>query len=93
MDQEIKQGATMFYIGTCEEQAKAYLRWSEQPDRILKAESTFTDPSMRGMGVASRLFEAFVDYARKGGYKIIPACSYVAARMDQEPENYGDLKA
>lgn len=93
MQYEIKQGANLFYIGDSETEPDAYLRWSEQAGRILTAESTFTAPALRGTGVASLLFEAFMDYVRREGYKVVPACTYVAAKMDRKPELYSDLKA
>ena len=38
---------------------------------------TFTDPELRGQGLAEQLTQAAFEYARKNGLKIIPTCDYV----------------
>ncbi|MFA4820102.1 MAG: GNAT family N-acetyltransferase [Candidatus Aenigmatarchaeota archaeon] len=38
---------------------------------------TFTDPELRGQGLADQLCQAAFEYAKKNGLKIIPTCPYV----------------
>jgi predicted GNAT family acetyltransferase len=40
---------------------------------------TEVDPSLRGQGVARRLLDAAVAWARQSGTKITPHCSYATA--------------
>lgn len=54
---------------------------------------TFTPPSMRGHGVASRLMRAAVGHARARGLKISPLCSYAAAWMQRHAEERDLLEA
>src|SRR3989338_5419698 len=38
---------------------------------------TFTDPELRGQGLAEQLCTAAFEFARKNGFRIIPTCEYV----------------
>lgn len=38
---------------------------------------TFTDPELRGQGLAEKLTEAAFEFAKKNGLRIIPTCDYV----------------
>jgi hypothetical protein len=38
---------------------------------------TFTDPDIRGQGLAEKLAQAAFEHAKKNGLRIIPTCSYV----------------
>jgi hypothetical protein len=53
---------------------------------------TFTPSPLRGQGIAAMLVDALVEDARTLGFKIVPACPYVAARFDEHPE-WADLRA
>lgn len=54
-------------------------------------ESTVVSPKLRGQGIAGKLFEAGVKYARENNYKIMPVCSYIVKKF--ESGKYDDLKA
>ena len=54
-------------------------------------ESTVVSPELRGQGIAGKLFEAGVKYARENNYKIVPVCSYIVKKF--ECGKYDDLKA
>lgn len=54
-------------------------------------ESTVVSPELRGQGIAGKLFDAGVKYAREKGYKIVPICSYIVKKF--ESGEYDDLKA
>ena len=67
------------------------LTWvTNGPTRI--AEHTLVPESMAGRGVAAKLVEALIADARAEGFRIVPACSYVAAAFARHPE-WADLKA
>lgn len=38
---------------------------------------TFTDPELRGQGLAEQLTQAAFEFAKKSGFKVIPTCPYV----------------
>lgn len=47
-------------------------------------------PELRGQGVAGRLVEVSLEYAREKSLRVIPMCSYAAAYMRRHPE-YAEL--
>lgn len=55
------------------------------PDRI-SADHTGAPEALRGTGAAGALVEAMVADARKAGFRIVPLCSYVAARYARNPD-------
>ena len=56
------------------------------------AEHTLVPPEIGGRGVAGKLVAALIADARKLGFKVVPACSYVEAAFDKHPE-WTDLRA
>jgi predicted GNAT family acetyltransferase len=40
---------------------------------------TFTDPALRGKGLAAQVVRAALEFAKKNNLKVIPTCSYVQA--------------
>ena len=66
--------------------AEAELTFTRQgPDRVI-ADHTGAPQALRGTGAAGALVDAMVADARKSGFRIVPRCSYVAARFAQHPE-------
>lgn len=51
---------------------------------------TFVPDPLRGRGIAGTLVRAALDEARRDGRTVAPACSYVAAFIQRNPE-YRDL--
>ena len=47
-------------------------------------------PDQRGQGVAGKLTEVALGYAREKSWRVIPMCSYVAAYIRRHPE-YAEL--
>ena len=64
---------------------EAHLRY-EQHAGVLEVLSTWTPPALRGGGVAARLTEAAVAFARREGLRIRPTCSYTRAYLQQHAE-------
>ncbi len=48
------------------------------------------DPSLRGQGVAARIVQVSLEYARKHNLRVVPMCSYAAAYIRRHPE-YNEL--
>jgi uncharacterized protein len=44
------------------------------------------DPSLRGQGVAGRIVEVSLEYARSHNLRVVPMCSYAAAYIRKHPE-------
>jgi predicted GNAT family acetyltransferase len=46
---------------------------------------------LKGQGVASKLLETMVSYAREKKLKVIPLCPYVLAQFKRHPDQYADI--
>jgi predicted GNAT family acetyltransferase len=46
---------------------------------------------LKGQGVASRLLETMVAYARDNKMKVVALCPYVLAQFKRHPEKYQDV--
>ena len=53
---------------------------------------TLTPPALRGRGLAGRVVQAGLEYARREGLKVIPLCWYVSGHIQSHPE-FRDLLA
>lgn len=84
-------GKGTYYAHVEGSRATGRLTWVER-DGLRVAEHTIVPPEIGGQGVAARLVEALVADAREQGFRIDPACSYVAAKFDEHPE-WADLQA
>lgn len=63
----------------------------EIKDNILNAYHTGVRKELEGQGIAGKLFDKLVEYARKNNYKVIPSCSYVAVKFKRRPAEYEDI--
>ena len=70
----------------------AVLAYTPAGSDLLELYSTFVPPADRGRGIAARLVEAAIAYARSQGLRIIPSCWYVALWLRDHPE-HADLVA
>jgi len=53
---------------------------------------TFTDPALRGKGLAAQVVRAALEFAKENNLKVIPTCSYVQAFIAKNKE-YQELVA
>lgn len=60
-------------------------------DGTLTATHTLVFEAYAGQGLAGKLLDALVEYARNNGVKIKPVCSYVVSAFGKYPEKYGDV--
>lgn len=59
---------------------------------VMTITHTVVPDAIGGRGIAGRLVQAALEYARGAGLKVLPQCSYAAGYMDKHPE-YADLRA
>lgn len=50
----------------------------------INANHTYVDESLRGQGVAEKLYQALVKFVREQGLNLIPSCSYIALKWQRE---------
>jgi predicted GNAT family acetyltransferase len=70
----------------------AVLAYATAGSGLLELYSTYVPAADRGRGIAARLVQAAVEYARAEGLRIIPSCWYVAQWLRDHPE-HADLVA
>lgn len=87
---EIRKGKEMFYVGKSEEEYLAVITYKKVDDKTIKADHTFVSEQLRGQGIAKKLLNELVSFARENGYKIIPECSYVKKVFENSAE-YRDI--
>ena len=63
----------------------------EQVDGVMHMNHTFVSDQLRGQGVAKKLLDEAVKYARENSFKMKPICSYVVAAFEKSDE-YNDVK-
>lgn len=68
------------------------LTWRAQGPDARVATHTGVPAEMRGLGIAAQLVDALIADAREQGFRIVPACSYVAAQFARHPE-WAQLRA
>lgn len=54
----------------------AKIVWRDAGDGVIDVHHTFTDPSLRGQGIARKLVEAVAAYASERELRIKASCSY-----------------
>lgn len=72
--------------------AMGRLTWVKRGDGARVAEHTLVPPEIGGRGIAGELVKELILDARENGFKIVPQCSYVAAKFDENPD-WADLLA
>lgn len=87
---EILQGNNKFYVGN-EVAPDAEITFQPSGDAIV-IDHTYTDPKLRGQGVAKQLVERAVDYARENNLKVVPLCSYARVVIERDPEMQSLIK-
>ena len=81
------------YVAQIEdEHATGYLEWEPRGENVRVATHTVVPPAIGGRGIAAELVERLVADARVQGFRIVPECSYVAAKFDRNPD-WADLRA
>ena len=71
----------------------AELTFSATPDgKLVILDHTDVSESLRGQGVARRLVEAAVLWARRTEVKLLPLCPFAKAVFDREPQ-FADVRA
>lgn len=82
---EIIQGDNKFYIGDASN-PDAEITFQPSGQDTIAIDHTYTDPKLRGQGVAKQLVLKVTDYAKENDLKIIPLCSYARIVMERDDD-------
>lgn len=66
--------------------AAGRLTWKARGDDVRVADHTLVPRELEGRGIAAALVDALVADAREHGFKIVPQCSYIAAKFQRNPD-------
>jgi len=80
---KIVKGDHKFYIGENEANPIAQITYKDVDDRTIIADHTFVSESLRGQGIAGKLFNELMAFVEEENKKVIPTCSYVKAKMER----------
>jgi uncharacterized protein len=61
------------------------MTYSRNGGARITIDHTEVDPALRGGGIARRLLDAAVAWARQTGTKITPRCAYVVVQFKRDP--------
>lgn len=89
---EIKSGERKFYIGDDENNPLAVITYVEVGPTQLIIDHTEVSDELRGEGIAGKLVEHVVDFARKEDKKIIPLCPFAKSYIEKHEELQDVLK-
>lgn len=86
---EIKKGENKFYIGEDENKPIAEITFVDGGEGEIVVNRTFVSKEMEGQGIAKKLLNKVVEYAREEDLKIMAICSYAVAKLDSD--EYSDV--
>jgi predicted GNAT family acetyltransferase len=81
---EVRRAGGVFYM-KFEDGSKAYV-YTETEGGVIKILETYVPEKYRGKGYAKVLVDNVVEYARNGGLKILPICSYAISYFARNKE-------
>ena len=86
MNSEVKhlKEKQLFYIDIDNQSAE--LKYFMDTENVMNIMSTYVPDSLRGKGIAGKLVEECLHYAKENSFRIIPSCSYVHSYIKNHPE-------
>lgn len=88
--QASKRGGVFFLEQEGERVAEITYQWRDE--QTIVADHTWVDGRLRGQGVAKKMLDALVTFAREKQLKIVPLCSYVDVMFRRDP-SFSDVAA
>jgi predicted GNAT family acetyltransferase len=86
---KINKSGNMFYVGDTVENRLAEITYRQKGNTLI-IDHTLVKDELRGQGVAKKLVDEVVSYARSENLKIYPVCSY-AVKILAGKEEYADV--
>ncbi len=74
-----------FFIAGAGDGHIAEMTYSRTDPQLVVIDHTGVDPSLQGQGIARRLLDAMVGWARSTGTRVVPVCPYALAQFDNDP--------
>lgn len=67
-----------------------YIKYQPVSAQVIDVITTYVDDHYRGQGIAGKLFEQLVLFARENHYQIVPSCSYIRKKLESSTD-YHDI--
>jgi predicted GNAT family acetyltransferase len=89
LEQSGARGRYVIDLGQGEEAEMNFHRSGD----VMTITHTGVPPAFEGRGIAAQLVQRAIADARAQGFKIVPACSYVAAQFKRHAKEWSDVRA
>ena len=76
------QGA--FFILDDQQQRVAELTYYFIDEKTINDNHTYVSETLRGQGVADKLYQALVAFIQENQLKLVPSCSYIAKKWQRD---------
>lgn len=76
-----------FFILNEQQQKIAKLSYYFVDNQSINANHTYVSESLRGQGVADKLYLALIEFVHEKQLKLIPSCSYIAKKWERTQQN------
>ena len=76
------QGA--FFILDDQQQRVAELTYYFIDEKTINANHTYVSETLRGQGVADKLYQALVAFIQENPLQVVPSCSYIAKKWQRD---------
>lgn len=77
-----KQGA--FFVENEANECLAEMTYFYEDELTINVNHTFVDPSLRGRGIADRLYQSLVSFLCEKNLQLRSSCSYVVAKLEKD---------
>ena len=88
---EFKKDKGIIYLGENKNDNYARITWQELGNNVIEINHTIVDKEYGGQGIAGKLVDEVVNYARENILKISSTCWYASKRL--KDEKYKDILA
>lgn len=89
MKMKIEYAKNYIYIKDGDNEV-GYIHYNQTAPNVIDVDTTYVNDQYRGQGIAGKLFDELVGFARKNHYRIIPTCSYIQKKFEKSTE-YEDI--
>lgn len=87
---EIIKENNVFYIGESLEDAKAKISYEVLDDKTISIDHTWVDSSLQGQGIAKKLMDELIQWAREEKLQVAATCSYAVKQFARD-KRYQDV--
>ena len=81
---EFKKDKGIIYLGESKNDNYARITWQELGNNVIEIDHTIVDKEYGGQGIAGKLVDEVVNYARENNLKISSTCWYASKRLKDE---------